>query len=165
MSCETIGFSAKNPTGPIATQPDGSEIKGLRFEIPYGEDEYGILLTNIDMEMLLHRKYETIVGARRGIEQAFTVDLEMPDLPLFAWAASLSIEATPGYTPSVSMGVAVATQSRVHAHRGMLLARRHGSKRLGDWECIRYDEEPALPYIEDSIVSADDRAAGSQAAA
>ena len=137
MSMENIGVAIKNPNGEIETE-------GVSFEVPYnyGKDKYGITLSYEEMDGLLDKWYETVMGRQALIGSSCVVDLESPDLPLFVHAASVSIDQELGLPAHVNMGVGVTTMSQVHEHRGLLFANRYD--REGKWEFIRYDIQPPL---------------------
>ena len=133
MSHERIGKAQKNP-GTL------SQEEGVSFEIPYGEDKYGITLSNEEMDLLFDKGHEELMGRQALIGSSCVIELGQ-DLPLFADVWSLDIKSEPNRFAKINMEVAIATQSHVYEHRGILLARRGIA---GSWEFENYEIQPPL---------------------
>lgn len=136
MSNDRIGTAQKNPG--VLSQPESA---GVAFEVPYGEDKYGITLSNGEMDLLLTQGYEALMG-QAVIGSGCVIELESPDLPLFTHTLSLHIGKEQGRSAIVNIGVGILTQSVVYEHRGILSASRHGMD--GTWEFEGYEIQPPL---------------------
>ncbi|HVI60626.1 MAG TPA: hypothetical protein VM535_00540 [Candidatus Saccharimonadales bacterium] len=138
MSRETIGIASKNP------EDSFWEEEGVSFELPYGDDKYGVRLRDQEMDRLLDQGYGEAMGRLPHIGSICTIELESPDLPLFAYALSINVETEPAYSPRISMAVGIVTMSHVYEHRGVLSVRRYSHCNGGFWENGGYQIQPPL---------------------
>jgi hypothetical protein len=88
------------------------------------------------MDDLLQVSTERFLG-KKALGSAGMINLHSPDLPLFIWPHSLHAVAEEfGISQDIIMGLAVATQSIVYEHRGILLANRNSRN---SWTYIDYE--------------------------
>lgn len=135
MSYETIGAAQKSPDDTF------NQEDAVAFKVPYGDDEYGILLSDEEMDLLLVQGFEQALGRQALIVSGYVIKLESPDLPLFTNVRSLDIDSQ--WWPTINMSVNIMTQSKVYEHRGILLAHRSGGEERA-WQLDDYDVQPPL---------------------
>lgn len=134
-----------SPIGRASRSPEAFyETEGIVFAIPYHDEEegYTIHLSHEDMDSLLRTGFAKMLGNEALSGFDYIINLENPDLPLFAGARSIHVQGQPSSFHSVNMETAIATESHVYEHRGLLLASRHGVN--GEWSFTEYNAEPPL---------------------
>lgn len=135
MSLETIGKAIG--LGDVS-QPD----EGVAFALPYGETTYAITLSNAELDVMLQKGFQKLLGNRAISGFDFSVELAGNDLPLYIGAVSIGMQPNPKGIHDVDMEVGVATMSGVNEHRGTLSSHRRGWD--GKWSFINYFISPAL---------------------
>jgi hypothetical protein len=112
------------------------------FILPYGEDRYRIELEDDELDFLLSRGLENVLGKRALTGFDASIPLPSMELPLYTGARSIDMKTKPSHFQEIEMGVSVVTMSMVHEHRGILRVRKDTS--LGDWSKLGYETQPPL---------------------
>lgn len=135
MDSTKIGAAEKN------TQSLSQE-GGVAFSIQYGHDKYGITLSDEELDMMLLTGFVRAMSRNPRAEvfgASYRIDLEHPDLPVFARVASLRCVDETGISPDISMQVGISSQSQKKKHLGLLSINRFEG--ASGWVYARYDTQ------------------------
>ena len=137
--------------------PDSSpeeSMEGVVFTIPHEDTQYSILFRNEELDKLLARGSEKMLGKKALEGYDYEVGLSTFDILLLVGARAINTKGAEGCTKSsqeVSMRVGIVSRRRDagHEHRGVLSVARSGDD--GIWSFEGYEVRPPLKSLEDAI--------------
>lgn len=130
---------AEKTTAPIMDQ-EGE----VGFKLPNGSGEYNIALKDEELDFLLGKGFEKILGNHALAGYDAMVDLP-GDLPLFVGTRYIKMEQTLTYNHDIHMSVNVVTVSLVNEQHGTLSVVRTTPD--GEWSNVGYETQPPLPRL------------------
>lgn len=132
---EVIGRSSKFED----FSPNEDEVA---FTVVQGDLAHSIALTHTELDMVLEKGVQRLLGRKALHNFDFVVRLESPSLPFFIGVNSLYINSTHDKGTKINMDISVVSQSVVYEHRGVLSTIRRGGD--APWLVTGYEQQPPL---------------------
>ncbi len=126
------------------------EVDGIVFTVPYGSRSYDIGFSNDDMQTLLARQCQKVIGtlATRFGNFDYVIELPSPELNLWAVTQDLTVTPTGHGNHVIDLNVGIVTKSVVNEHRGIVRAHKDP---WSEWQLAEYVVQPPLkspPYLQ-----------------